>query len=164
MNEAEKKDDFSSSVILYNKETGIFRWPDGTGKFGGMVAGHRNSRGYIQIRVNYKLYYAHRLAWMVCHGEWPECQIDHIDGDKSNNKISNLRLATNSQNQANIPRKSSNTSGMKGVSWSRRHGKWEARTEINNVIQFLGYFDDICDAKNAYDAAHKKNFGDFSRV
>jgi hypothetical protein len=153
------------AILDYDPDTGEFRWKTTRGHAQkGALAGSKDRKGYITIRVNFTLCYAHRLAWLVTHGFWPENQIDHIDCDKSNNRISNLREATNSQNQANRGIDCRNTSGRKGVSWNKSKGKWEARTRINNEQKFIGYFDDIHSASIAYNSAVSSNFGEYARI
>jgi hypothetical protein len=95
--------------LVYNKKTGQFFWK----KEAGTITGH----GYRYIRVNGKMMLAHRMAWLMEYGEDPEGKlIDHINGDRLDNRIENLRIATYSQNGANAKRHSRNTSGLKGAS------------------------------------------------
>lgn len=158
--------DEARAVLDYNPETGEFRWKVSKGSTAqaGQLAGSPHAKGYLTIRVNYRLYLAHRLAWLIVTGDWPKSQIDHWDTDKSNNRFSNLRDASNGQNQANIPIRSNNTSGRKGVSWNKGKKKWEVRTRLENRQQFIGYFDDLDEASQAYQEALRENFGEFARA
>jgi len=131
--------------------------------FAGKIAG-TFSYGYRQIMIDYRLYLAHRLAWLYQTGAWPPDQIDHIDCDKGNNRFANLRLATNSQNQQNRGVRSDNTSGHKGVCWHRRDRKWSARIRHNGKTMHLGYFDTIEQASAAYASASLKYHGGFARM
>lgn len=128
----------------------------------GSIAGGFDAYGYIQIQFNGKLWKAHRLVWLW-HGRTLPDQIDHIDGDKSNNRIENLRPASKSQNAMNSKRPAHNTSGVKGVSYSSQHQKWAARIQVNGVSKSLGLYESISDASEAYKTASNKMFGEFAR-
>jgi hypothetical protein len=149
----------------YNRETGVFTWREARGGAVGCgaTAGAHDGRGYIQIKIQGRNYRAHRLAWLHVHGEWPSAQIDHANGNKADNRISNLRLATRSQNNANKRRLSNNTSGAKGVSWKGSARKWQAQIRVDGRLSHLGYFGSIYDAANAYRTAAAKHFGVFAR-
>ena len=120
--------------------------------------------GYLQIGINGNLYYAHRLVFLMHHSCLPE-QVDHIDGNRANNAIENLRPATPSQNQYNVKKQKNNTSGYKGVTWYKKTGKWKAQIGINGKKKNLGYFDCPKKAYEVYCQAanelHKEfaNFG-----
>lgn len=91
-------------------------------------------------------------------------QVDHRDGDTLNNTRENLRLATNSQNQANRKLTSQNSSGYKGVSWHKQHGKWHSQLMVNGNRMSLGYYDDPAEAHRVYWEAAQKHFGEFARA
>lgn len=120
--------------------------------------------GYIYVGLAGKNYYAHRLAWLLHTGTWPANEIDHIDGNRSNNTMKNLREATHQQNCCNTPRRLDNTSSIRGVSWHKQHNKWQAQITFDSVNKFLGCFDNINDAKNAYITASEKYHGEFART
>jgi hypothetical protein len=101
------------------------------------------------------------MAWLIAAGEWPADQVDHINGDKSDNRWCNLRAADNSQNHANIGLLSSNTSGLKGVVRAKK--KWGAQIGVNNQNVWLGNFDCPAAASFAYQIAADKAFGEFAR-
>ena len=126
-----------------------------------------NDNGYILFNFNYnqRIYkiYAHHIVWLFAYGEVPNI-IDHKNGDKLNNAISNLRLATPSQNQANTNKQNNNTSGHKGVHWNKRNKKWVAKIGINGKGIYLGCFTNIDDAASAYDNAAQNYFGEFARL
>lgn len=109
-----------------------------------------------------KSYKAHRLAWLYMHGELPDKSIDHINGLKTDNRIANLRLATNAQQKQNRPRNLNNSSGYKGV--ARAETKWRARINANGRHYYLGRFDTPEDAHNAYVAAAHRLHGEFART
>lgn len=128
----------------YDNLTGIFK-----NKYGKIV-GNKNSRGYIRIYVNNTEHKAHRLAWLYVYGKFPDNFIDHINLDKSDNRISNLREATNKQNNYNVGISKRNTSGFKGVNYNKRICKWVAQASINNKNKYLGAFDTAEQASMAY--------------
>lgn len=126
-------------------------------------AGHRNKvTGYVMISFENQLYAAHRLAWYFIHGEVPQLplHIDHINRDKMDNRIGNLRIATSAQNQANANMLVTNTSGIKGV--ARRGDRWRAFIRINGRPKHLGTFDTKELAAEAYRSAAKAIRGEFA--
>lgn len=100
------------------------------------------TKGYIQISIQNKRYFAHRLVFMYHHGYCPE-YIDHIDGDKSNNRIENLRPATLTQNNYNVKTPKSNKSGVKNVHWNKKNKNWNVTLSANNKSMYFGTFDDL---------------------
>lgn len=122
---------------------------------------HRHGHHYIGIE--YKSYAAHRLAWLYVYGEWPVSDIDHINGRPADNRIVNLRLATDSENIRNQRRRIDNTSGHKGVSWSKKSCKWYAYINVGGKMIALGLFPRKEDAISARRLAAFEYFGDFAR-
>lgn len=120
--------------------------------------------GYKQGTIFHKRYRAHRVAWAVHHGEWPKSQIDHINRDRSDNRIKNLRIATNAQNQWNITVRRKSGVGLKGVVKGTRGKGWYARISVNGVRMSLGYFVTPELAHAAYCEAAKKFHGEFARL
>jgi hypothetical protein len=152
-------------LLHYDPETGVFTWRlPRRGVRAGYEAGASRSDGYRRIQVDGRVIYAHRLAWPYMTGEWPDAEIDHINGDPSDNRIVNLRPATRSQNSANGRKPSDNTSGLKGVSWHARGRKWRAQIVVNGKCRHLGLFDCPAAAHAAYLAATEKFFGEYARV
>jgi len=151
-------------VLDYDPDTGVFRWKCRLSRFTeeGAVAGNKNAYGYIRIGLNYKHHYAHKLAWFFVTGEWPSKDIDHINGVRYDNRLSNLRLATRGENVSNSGPRSNNSSGYKGVYWNRRENRWAAQIRKDGVGKNLGYFDTPEDAAKAYEAASVSLFGDFA--
>jgi hypothetical protein len=146
-------------LLEYDPETGVFVWlisasnavPKGT------VAGTRKANGYSEIKIDWRLYKAHRLAWLYTHGEFPDSFIDHINGDRSDNRISNLRLATKSENGQNQKTaRPDNKSGYLGVHWCNREQRWVAQIALHGKKHFCGYFSDPADAHAAYLAKKKE--------
>ena len=146
-------------LLHYNPDTGIFinlTQRRGRAKKG-VVAGWKNTYGYINIRVDYKVYKAHRLAWLYVHGNFPEKSLDHINEIKYDNYMINLRLATVQENNHNISTSNkNNASGLRGVCWHKFSGKWRAQIKINGNIKHLGLFNTSDEASEAYLAAKKE--------
>lgn len=138
-------------ILRYSKSTGQFVWRVKYSKkvVAGAVAGGLNSAGYVVIGIDGKTYYAHRLAWFYVTGVWPS-QIDHKNGNRSDNKWSNLRIATHQQNILNAKRASNNTSGSKGVSWHKAAGKWSAYIILDGKKRHLGLHETPSEAHAEY--------------
>lgn len=161
-------------LLSYNAETGVFTWLRRSensrldkifnARFSGAKAGSPNSNGYLLIGIKGRLYPAHRLAWLWVHGTMPADQIDHIDGNRANNALANLREATNSQNQRNRGSTKRNTSGFKGVSWRKGEERWYAQIAASGRNIFLGYYDTPDAAAAAYAAAAAKYHGAFANA
>ena len=149
-------------LLHYDPATGIFTWKVSTARRVkvGDIAGYSNGNGYLQISVQSRLYLAHRLAWLYMYGTWPTDQLDHINRNRSDNQISNLREVTNKQNGQNQSKPSNNTSGYTGVSWYKRTYKWVAQIMHNQKRIHLGYFTDREDAIAARKAAEKLYWAD----
>ena len=154
-------------LFNYDPETGIFTRLISIGKKvkAGQIAGFLDN-GYRAIAINNNKYYSHRLAWLYMYGElaqFPETIIDHIDGNRSNNKISNLRKVTHQQNMLNQKLRTTNKSGVKGVCWHKRDKKWYVRVMNEGLMKNIGYFDDLELAELAAIEARKKYHGEFAR-
>ena len=139
-------------VLSYDHTTGVFHWRVSTSNRvkAGRMAGRDNGVGYLRLMLDRRLYYTHRLAWMYVHGTMPEVEIDHINGNRSDNRISNLRLAQHRENGQNQVLRKTNTSGKHGVSWSKPHNKWAAYIMKDGRKRHLGLFDSLEDAGDAY--------------
>lgn len=151
-------------VLSYDPETGVFRrrfTRAANAPAGELVRGSKQ-RGYLRTSVDGVEYKMHRLAWLYLYGEWPSGIVDHVDGNKTNNRAANLREATLSQNKGNSRIHANNTSGAKGV--NRSHGKWRARIQVNGKWHALGVYNTVEAASNAYQAAAAKHFGEFART
>jgi len=121
------------------------------------------SGGYWRIKVGDRSTLAHRLAWFYVNGTWPDRAIDHIDANKLNNRISNLRLASVKQNSANRKIGKNNTSGFKGIQ-SRPNGRWRASYETDRKWVSLGTYGSKEEASAAYLASLELRFGEFARA
>ena len=120
--------------------------------------------GYMHGTICGKTISAHRVAWAILHNEWPATQIDHIDGNPANNKQDNIRLATAAQNSQNRKLPKHNTSGIKGVFWSKHKNRWHARIGHNGKKIHIGYFKTKRQAATAYANKASSLHGEFFRV
>lgn len=145
-------------LISYNRRTGEFTWkkrgePSFDARFAGEKAGttHISGRGRksVAIKIGGKKYYAHILAWALVHGSWPTHEVDHIDHDTFNNRLSNLRHVTNVENKKNLPKSGSNTSGTTGVVWHTTTKRWRAVITVDKKRHYLGSFTRKSDAIQA---------------
>jgi hypothetical protein len=153
-------------VLNYDPETGVLTRLVRTARRIriGDVAGNVDTRGYLRLEIDGRQYAAHRLAWLHMTGEWPPADIDHINGERTDNRWSNLRLATRAQNIRNSRRRSTNTTGFKGVSWQSARKKWVAAITVNGIKRSLGRFDCPAEAHAAYVRAAEKYHGEFARA
>ena len=108
----------------------------------GSPLGGYNKDGYINVSIQKKRYYVHRLIFLYHYGFLPET-VDHIDGDKGNNKIENLRPASLHQNNYNVKTPKSNKSGVKNVHWNKKNNNWNVTMAANNKSMYFGSFDDL---------------------
>lgn len=145
-------------LLHYSPDTGVFTWRvrrSGTAGVGS-TAGTLD-RGYIYIGIDRRIYPAHRLAWLYMTGSWPTNEIDHMDGEKTNNRISNLRDVCREINQQNLRKAHSrNSCGLLGVSLHRSTGKWRARLWTGGKNKSLGLFDSPEEAHSHYVAAKRE--------
>jgi len=129
------------SLLTYDPDTGEFRWAVSTSNRTpvGTVANCRDKYGYVVIRVDKKLYKAHRLAWLYEYGVWPAKNIDHINQTPSDNRIANLREADQHENNQNRRVQRNSQSGVTGVSWNKTHNLWQARIYTREGCRSLGW-------------------------
>jgi len=152
-------------ILDYNENTGIFIWknPNPRSHYkSGTKAGGIKPDGYMHVTINKQSYIGHHLAWFYVYGEWPS-KIDHIDGNRSNNAISNLRLTTAYQNSWNMKITKRNTSGIKGISWYKATKKWSVEIMAQGKKIFLGRFEDLEFAELIVNEARAKYHGEFAR-
>jgi HNH endonuclease/AP2 domain len=139
-------------LLHYEASTGIFTWliaRSGTAK-ADTVAGTQDSHGHVQIKIDGKLYLAHRLAWLYVHGSIPSFHMDHINRVRNDNRLQNLRLVTRKENNENTVMRKDNKSGYKGVSWNKTKRKWIAQISHNKKNTQIGSYDDPKEAHMAY--------------
>ena len=151
--------------LSYDPKTGMFVWVSKRHKRRSKdgFAGKKHRLGYRDVVINGVSYGAHRLAWLCVHGVMPESHIDHINGIKDDNRIENLREATEQQNQMNRKRCRANTSGVKGVCWIERCKRWEAKFISNKARIFVGRFMSLDEAAAAISQARAMHHGEFAR-
>jgi len=161
---------YALQCFEYDPQTGVLKWlrrprehfantqawKNFNTRFAGVEAGSPNSEGYVQIKISGKLHKAHRLAWLITYREWPSGQIDHINHNRSDNRLDNLRVVTNQQNTYNQKRRKTNASGFTGVGWHKRICKWQSQIQTDGKKICLGYFEKIEDAVAARKAAEEK--------
>jgi HNH endonuclease/AP2 domain len=171
-------------LLDYDPETGILRWKARSadwyeddenmsavgrsssfnGRFAGKIAGSSKCRlGYRNLAIFNQKYLCHRIIFLIMTGDWPTCHIDHANRNTDDNRWSNLRPASRSENIANSKRRSTNTSGHKGVCWDKSRNKWRAEIKAHGKKQLLGRFNTFEEAVAAYSSAAFERFADFAR-
>ena len=146
------------SLVDYDETTGLFTWKVRNARApAGSIAKSMDGKGYLRINIDCKNYSQHHLAWFYVYGIWPTGCIDHIDRNKLNNAISNLRDVSLSENQWNRNKGISKRTGLPtGVTIEKRTGKYVARIGVNWRTVYLGTFDTPEEAKVAWDTADKE--------
>lgn len=147
----------------YDPETGILTWKErprshfatdkghavALAKFAGKTAGGKTRFGYLVVRVCATSILVHRAIWAMYYGAWPSKQIDHVNLNRADNRVNNLKEATNLENSHRLSLRNDNTSGILGVSWHRASRTWRVNIEVAGRAIFLGYFKRIEDAAEA---------------
>lgn len=157
----------AKELLSYCPETGHLTWKvSRRGRLGGKRAGDRagnaHSTGYRCITIDGREYKEHRVAWLLVHGEWPATEIDHVNCDKSDNRLENIRLASGSLNQANKRKSRNNTSGYKGVV-ATKDGYFKAFIGHEGRKLFLGKFGSASAAHQRYAQKAEELYGPFAR-
>lgn len=143
--------------VEYCPKTGDFRWRRWRpGRRQDLSAGTIMGVGYLAIGFRGKTYYAHRLAWLYVYGKWPENYIDHINHDKLDNRIENLKDVSFLANMRNLGRQCNNKTGVTGVSWDSQRGKWYAWIKGKDKTISLGRHTTLFDAACARKSAEQK--------
>lgn len=160
--------EYVRNLLRYDSQTGILYWkhrvtfsPGWNTRYFDRPAGFK-VRGHLRIQIDGANYYAHRLAWLIFYGEWPEEQIDHINGVRDDNRIENLRSATGAENCFNKGMQRNNTSGFVGVNFNRQRNKWEARIWVQRKSRWRKFFDTPEEAYRARRAILPTIHGQFS--
>jgi hypothetical protein len=145
-------------ILSYDPETGLFanrEWRGGKSNQGS-IAGSVRRDGYVKISIDNKAYLAHRLAWLYVFGAFPNEQIDHVNKDRQDNRIKNLRAASDAENKQNLSKTRLNKSGKVGVIWHKAAQKWMSYIHVRNRSVYLGVYDTIEEAATARAAAKAK--------
>ena len=151
----------AAQLFTYDPETGRISWKiSGRRRTVGGQAGAVRGSGYRQIRLKQGVLCEHRVAWFLYYSVLPECQIDHINRDKADNRIKNLRLALKNEadNMQNLGLRKDNSTGISGVRWHKTSKKWEARILVAKKYVYLGVFSNLFDAACARKAAELEYF------
>ena len=143
--------DYLKSILHYCPDTGVFTWivnkgPVKAGRIASCILTDGKGIRYLSVMINGKTYLQHRLAWLYCFGYMPAEMVDHINGDTVDNRICNLREASNSKNCKNQKRRTNNKSGITVVYWVKVCGKWGARINKDYKSIYLGVFNSFEDA------------------
>ncbi len=136
---------------MFIEHDGILYWAKNKQRIiAGQVAGGTTDRGYCKIGLDGGYYFRHRLIYVMHHGECPtDKEVDHINRDRGDDSIENLRLASHTENSWNKRTPKNNTSGVCGVYWHKLSNKWLAHIEVNRKAIYLGTFTEIAEAKQA---------------
>jgi len=152
------------ALMRYDPNTGSLRW-----NRRGHLQGHQCNRdreagsiskqtGYRTVRVDHRLYQAHRVIWALVHGKWPDDHVDHINGDKLDNRFANLRSVPNAINRQNTRKaRADSQTGVQGVGLDKRRGLFHARLRTDGRTRHLGYFANSDEAHAAYVAAKRRH-------
>ncbi|RVH21423.1 HNH endonuclease [Sinorhizobium meliloti] len=158
------------AVLDYDPASGKFTWRERDSsefpkaslatvwnfRFCGKEASAAHPKGYRQVSIDRSIYLSHRLAWFYTHGHWPN-KIDHINGDRADNRLANLRSVETRDNQRNQKLKATNKSGVTGVTWDPINGTWRARITVNYITVNLGSFRFLEEATAARRTAQEKH-------
>lgn len=167
--------DYLKECFSYDKELGVLYWNERpishfknnmvrnsfNGRYAGCVAGSIEREGYVVVRLNKSNYKAHRII-MAMQGEDQSLEVDHIDGDRSNNKLTNLRTCSISENGFNRRYQSNNRSGTKGVYWLESENRWRVVIGYHGSKIYIGQFSDLEEAREAAASARDMYHGEFS--
>ncbi len=130
-------------LLNYDPETGYFYWKVSRGgRKAGTRAGSKNANGYLKIRIKGTDYRAHRLAWLFVTGDWPDHDIDHVNGNRLDNRFENLRDVTHAVNHRNRKMNPANSSGWPNVFWDKQRAKWRVVFQFKVYRKYItvGYF------------------------
>jgi hypothetical protein len=146
-------------LFNYDPKTGVLTRKIRSGRKTrvGQIVGFLQNYGYLMVGIDYREYLVHRVIFLWFHGRWPHSQIDHINHNRTDNRIENLREATHRENGVNQKLSKNNTSGHNGVYWNKQVKKWQAYITVEGKARYLGIFEDIKDAISARKRADIKH-------
>lgn len=151
------------SRLSYDPDTGAFTWLRAYhSRRIGKAAGCPNQFGYLIIGINRQTFFAHRVAWFLYYGCWPRVELDHIDRNPANNRISNLRECTKLQNLANRAVFKRSSTGVKGVCFVKKNGRFQTQIRIRGKNKWLGYYDTAEEAAEVYRSEAVRLHGSFA--
>lgn len=145
--------DYADGVLIWKKSSGTVK--------AGTPVNSVSNRGYVVVQVNGKRYLAHRIIWLLVYGRLP-VMLDHIDGNKQNNTIGNLREVNNTLNHWNERRRSTNKSGHKGVWWHKQSKRWEAACRVSGKQVTIGRYERVEDAVEAVKQFREQQHGQYA--
>jgi len=150
----------------YNATTGEMRWKiwPRTGRPSGREILTTNAQGYRVVVLMGRQYRVHRVAWLMMYGKWPPELLDHANGNRTDNRLVNLREANRAENNRNRCMSRNNTSGFKGVTYDKNRKKWQAKIWRNNKAIHLGRYASAQQAFAAYCKASREYHGEFRRL
>lgn len=151
-------------LLDYNPDTGVFTWKKTVNSRAVILsaAGNQDYNVYIRITIYKKKYAAHRLAFLYMTGEWPKEVVDHINQIKNDNRWTNLREATVSQNNINSKKQKNNKSGYRGVYWYNKNQRWRVQIKYKSKYITLGSYTDIKEAAEVYKKKALELYGDYA--
>jgi hypothetical protein len=144
-------------LLSYDSDTGLFTWNYDRGgtAFAGSIAGTLNTKGYVRIKVDNRLFSGHRLAFLYTNGEFPKEQVDHINNIRHDNRWNNLRLVSPEENQHNRKKSKNNKTGIDGVYWEKARNKYKVQIYVNNTCINIGRYATLEEAKKARENAKR---------
>lgn len=148
------KADDVRALFVVDVNAGTLQWK--SGRFAGLICSPRKSDGYVIVHINRRCYYVHRLIWLCAHGEWPTKNIDHINGNPSDNRIANLRDVTQAVNMQNRKANKRLKHGLMGVFKHAGCIRFSARIKVNGETTYLGRFETKEQAHAAYVEAKRR--------
>lgn len=169
--------DYLHQCFTYNPESGVLTWKVRprdhfasewswtvfNKTWAGNETGTPSKHGYLKVCLNGKTLLAHHIVWCLCTGDWSTTELDHIDGVPQNNRIENLRQATDSQQAINRGKPKNNTSGFKGVYWHQPANRWYAQITKEGKTKHLGFFDNPEQAHLVRLVAAEQIHGEYAR-
>jgi hypothetical protein len=146
-----------SKLLSYDPETGVMHWLEDRGRLAkkGYVAGAKDDKGYIRLMLCGKKYRAHQLAFVLMGEQYP-AYVDHINGDRSDNRWSNLRVSDPLNNAKNMRKRKDGNTPFTGVGYMKSHNKWRVRLNHQGESVYIGIYGSLFEAISARESANRK--------